>query len=64
MMCRYSTAAGARIRYRGHRCPMCKGYLETVELPLSMYEVGREREEVLALVDRAKRQQQRFVKRK
>lgn len=63
MLCRHSVPAGAQLRYRGHRCPTCKTYLETIELPVGMYEVGRDREEVLALVDRAKRQQQRFIKR-
>jgi hypothetical protein len=63
LKCRYSAPAGARLRYRGYRCVACKTYLETVELPVAMYETGRDREEVLALVDAVKRQQQRFIKR-
>lgn len=63
MKCRYSKAVGERLRYRVYRCPYCQTFLETVELPVTLFESGHRNDDVLKRVAEGKRSQMYFATR-
>ncbi len=60
MRCRYSVPTGLQLRFRTYKCK-CGTFLTTFEMPERMFMSGRDREDVAAVMDGAKRAQMRFA---
>ena len=56
MRCVFSVPLGPELRRRLHKCPHCKTYLETLELPVAAALGNRwSREELLEVIENSRR---------
>lgn len=61
MKCRFTLPVGQRLRFRVYRCPYCESFMETVELPASLYRNQESVEEIVKRIDDGKRKQMLFT---